>query len=157
MIEQGQYLPNIPVSELSSEGMQKHDLSELLKAKVAILFAVPGAFTPTCSNAHLPGFIDAYKQLQAKGVDYVGCLSVNDAFVMKAWGETQGQHQIHMLADGDGSFCSALGLTVDTKDFGGIRSKRFALIVKDAKVVHIAVDQPMQFEVSSAEAILKQL
>ncbi|WP_428774363.1 peroxiredoxin [Vibrio sp.] len=157
MIEQGQPLPNATISELTNDGMTNHQVSELFAGKKVVLFAVPGAFTPTCSEAHLPGYVALADQLKAKGVDMIACIAVNDAFVMHAWGEAQNANEIRMLADGDGSFAKALGLEMDTAGFGGIRSQRYAMIVDDGVVSLLNVEAPQQFEVSKAEVILEHL
>ncbi|MFZ6043617.1 peroxiredoxin, partial [Vibrio natriegens] len=124
MIEQGQKLPAATLSQLTKDGMVNHEVTELFAGKKVVLFAVPGAFTPTCSEAHLPGYVVLADQLKDKGVDLIACVSVNDAFVMKAWGEAQNASEIMMLADGDASFTKALGLEMDTESFGGVRSQR---------------------------------
>ena len=122
-----------------------------------MLFAVPGAFTPTCSESHLPGFVTLADQIKAKGVDLIACVSVNDAFVMQAWGEAQNASEILMLGDGDASFTKALGLEMDTAGFGGIRSRRYAMIIENGVVTQLNVEEPKQFEVSKAEVILDSL
>lgn len=157
MIEQGQSLPQHTFSHLTNEGMQTLTTDTLFANKKVILFAVPGAFTPTCSNTHLPGYVVHFDQFKALGVDSIICLSVNDAFVMKAWGEQQNAENIVMLADGDASFTTALGLDKDTGAFGGKRSQRYAMIVENGVVSYLAVEAEKQFEVSSAEALLAQL
>ena len=125
--------------------------------KKVVLFALPGAFTPTCSAAHLPGYVVNADQLKEKGVDTIACLSVNDAFVMQAWGEAQNAEQITMVGDGGGAFTKAVGLELDTADFGGVRSQRYAMIVDDGTVTALNIEEPKQFEVSSAEAMLAAL
>ncbi|WP_021023712.1 peroxiredoxin [Salinivibrio costicola] len=157
MIQQGQPLPSATLSELTAEGMQTHDIPALFANKKVVLFAVPGAFTPTCSESHLPGFVVKADEIKAKGVDMIACVSVNDAFVMQAWGEAQNANQIHMLADGDASFTKALGLEMDSGKFGGIRSQRYAMIIENGTVTHLNVEAPKSFDVSSAEAILDLL
>ncbi|MEZ9593452.1 peroxiredoxin [Shewanella sp. 10N.261.52.F9] len=157
MIEQGQKLPAGTLAELTKDGMVNHDVTELFTGKKVVLFAVPGAFTPTCSEAHLPGFIVFADQLKAKGVDLIACVSVNDAFVMKAWGDTQNAAELMMLADGDASFTQALGLEMDTAGFGGVRSQRYAMVVDNGVVTTLNVEAPKSFEVSTAEAILATL
>ncbi|OOF30160.1 peroxiredoxin [Salinivibrio proteolyticus] len=157
MIEQGQPLPTSTLSELTAEGMQTHDIPALFANKKVVLFAVPGAFTPTCSESHLPGFVVKADEIKAKGVDMIACVSVNDAFVMQAWGEAQNANQIHMLADGDGSFTQALGLEMDSGKFGGIRSQRYAMVIDNGIVTHLNLEAPKSFDVSSAEAILALL
>lgn len=155
MIEQGQKLPaGTMLGELTSEGMLTHNVTELFAGKKAVLFAVPGAFTPTCSESHLPGFVVLADQFQAKGVDIIACVSVNDAFVMKAWGAAQNAAELMMLADGDASFTKALGLEIDTAGFGGVRSQRYAMVIEDGVVTTLNIEAPKSFEVSKAEAIL---
>ena len=157
MIEQGQTLPEIMLTQLSADGMQTLSNKELFENKKVVLFAVPGAFTPTCSNAHLPEFITLADKIKAKGVDAIYCVSVNDAFVMKAWGESHNAEDILMLADGDASFTKALGLDKDTASFGGVRSSRYAMIVDNNVVTGLYVEQDKEFAVSRAEAVLKKL
>lgn len=157
MIEQGQTLPEITLTQLSADGMQTLSNKELFENKKVVLFAVPGAFTPTCSNAHLPEFITLADKIKAKGVDAIYCVSVNDAFVMKAWGESHNAEDILMLADGDASFTKALGLDKDTASFGGVRSSRYAMIVDNNVVTGLYVEQDKEFAVSRAEAVLEKL
>ncbi|MBO2614324.1 peroxiredoxin [Shewanella algae] len=157
MIAQGQALPDATLSQLAKEGMINHKVKELFAGKKAVLFAVPGAFTPTCSEAHLPGYVVLADELKAKGVDIIACVSVNDAFVMKAWGEAQNAGEIMMLADGDGAFAKALGLEMDTGAFGGLRSQRYAMVIDDGVVSLLNVEAPKTFEVSKAETILASL
>ena len=132
---------------------------ELFGGKKVVVFAVPGAFTPTCSEQHLPGYIAQASDIRAKGVDDILCVSVNDAFVMGAWGKDRGAGDaVTMIADGNGDFSKALGLDFDGSGIGfGIRSQRYAAIVEDGVVTKLAVEEPMKFEVSSAEAILAAL
>ncbi|MEL6117224.1 peroxiredoxin [Photobacterium sp. SP02] len=157
MIQQGQTLPAATLGELTKDGMVNHDVAELFAGKKVVLFAVPGAFTPTCSESHLPGYVVLADQLKAKGVDIIACVSVNDAFVMQAWGEAQNASEIMMLADGDGSFTKALGLEMDTATFGGLRSQRYAMIIDNGVVTQLNVEAPKEFEVSKAETILASL
>lgn len=157
MIQEGQALPAATLSELTKHGTVNHAITELFANKKVVLFAVPGAFTPTCSEAHLPGFVVLADQLKAKGVDIIACVSVNDAFVMKAWGENHQATDIMMLADGDASFTTALGLEMNTASFGGIRSKRYAMVLDNGVVTRLLVEAPKTFEVSSAEAVLASL
>ncbi|MDF0534640.1 peroxiredoxin [Shewanella sp. A32] len=157
MITQGQRLPEGKLSELTAEGVVEHQIRELFAKKKVVMFAVPGAFTPTCSNAHLPGFVALADEIKAKGVDLIICLAVNDAFVMKAWGEAQNATEIMMAADGDAAFTTALGLNFDTGHFGGIRSRRYAMIVDDGVVTLLNVDEPKVFKVSDARTILAAL
>ncbi|MBV7298264.1 peroxiredoxin [Enterovibrio paralichthyis] len=157
MIQKGQKLPTATLSELTNEGMVNHNTDELFANKRVVLFAVPGAFTPTCSNAHLPGYVVLADEIKAAGVDLIACVSVNDAFVMQAWGEAQNATEIRMLGDGDASFTKALGLEMDTATFGGIRSKRYAMVIENGVVTQLNVEEPKQFEVSNAETILATL
>jgi len=133
--------------------------AELFAGKKVVLVSVPGAFTPTCSAAHLPGFTGHAEQLKAGGVDTIAFMAVNDVFVMDAWGKDQGVgNSITMLADGNGEYAEALGLVMDGTAFGmGHRGQRFAIVVDDGSATHVAVEAPGQFDVSSAEAILKVL
>ena len=133
--------------------------SELFDGKKVVLFAVPGAFTPTCSAKHLPGFIENADAIRSRGVDTIACLSVNDVFVMAAWGKSAGAgDKVLMLADGNGEYARALGLELDASGFGmGMRSQRFSLIVDDGVVTELNIEPPGQFGVSSAETILEQL
>ncbi|ELI1595389.1 peroxiredoxin [Vibrio alginolyticus] len=157
MIQQGQALPVATLSELTADGMVNHDVTELFANKKVVLFAVPGAFTPTCSEAHLPGYVVLADELKAKGVDLIACVSVNDAFAMQAWGEAQNASEILMLGDGDASFTKALGLEMDTGGFGGIRSQRYAMIIENGTVTKLNVEEPKEFEASKAETILAAL
>ncbi|MFV0489729.1 MAG: peroxiredoxin [Vibrio fluvialis] len=157
MIEQGQHLPEGTLSQLTKDGMVNHNVKELFAGKKVVLFAVPGAFTPTCSEAHLPGYVVQADKLKEKGVDIIACVAVNDAFVMKAWGEAQNASELMMLADGDANFTKALGLEMDTAGFGGVRSQRYAMIIEDGVVTTLNVEAPKSFEVSKVEAILEAL
>ncbi len=155
----GDKIPNVPVMLATPEGPQKAETRDVLgKGKVA-LFAVPGAFTPTCSAKHLPGFVEGATALKKKGVDKIVCMSVNDAFVMKAWGEKQNAlDSVVMMADGNGEFARALGLQMDAKGFGmGDRSQRFSAILEDGVVKKLNVEKAGAFEVSGADYMLKQL
>lgn len=158
MIKQGDKIPDgVMLGELTNEGMLTHCVTDLCAGKKVVLFAVPGAFTPTCSESHLPGFVVLADQLKTKGVDIIACVSVNDAFVMKAWGDSQNATEIMMLSDGDASFTQALGLQMDTAGFGGIRSQRYAMVLEDGVVTELNVEAPKMFEVSKAEVILDLL
>lgn len=157
MIKQGQKLPQAKLSQITAEGMVEHDTSALFAGKKVVLFAVPGAFTPTCSDTHLPGYIVLADKFQEKGVDLIVCVAVNDAFVMKAWGNTHNASELLMLADGDASFANALGLTMDTKGFGGIRSQRYAMIIEDGVVTLLNVEAANELLVSNAETLLAAL
>lgn len=157
MIAQGQTLPAATLSQLTKDGMVNHQVTELFAGKKVVLFAVPGAFTPTCSEAHLPGYVVLADQFKAKGVDLIACVAVNDAFVMKAWGEAQNASELMMLADGDASFTKALGLEMDTAGFGGVRSQRYAMIIDNSVVTLLNVEEPKAFEASKAEVVLAAL
>jgi len=157
MIKQHSAMPEGQLQELKNGEMITHNTQELFANKKIVLFAVPGAFTPTCSAAHLPGYVVSADELKAKGVDAIICLSVNDAFVMNAWGESQNAENIMMLADGDGSYTKALGLSMDTATFGGVRSQRYAMIIDNGNVTNLQVEEAKSFEVSKAEVILEQL
>jgi len=154
MIKNGDKLPDASFQLLTEEGMQNLSTDDLFAGKKVVLFAVPGAFTPTCSEAHLPGYVVNADKLKAKGVDSIICLAVNDAFVMNAWGKAQNAEEIIMLADGNGAFTKAIGLDMDTGAFGGIRSQRYSILVDDGVVKQLNVEQPKQFEVSKAEVML---
>ncbi|WP_264875717.1 peroxiredoxin [Vibrio agarivorans] len=157
MIQTGQILPTANLSELAESGMITHNTDELFANKRVVLFAVPGAFTPTCSEAHLPGYVVLADEIKAAGVDIIACVSVNDAFVMQAWGEAQNANEIMMLADGDASFTKSLGLEMDTAAFGGVRSQRYAMIIDNGVVTQLNVEEAKQFEASKAETILAAL
>lgn len=157
MIAVNQTIPNATLSELTAEGMVNHTTDNLFTDKKVVLFAVPGAFTPTCSEEHLPGYVVHADQLKAKGVDSIICVSVNDAFVMKAWGADHNASELMMLGDGDASFTKALGLEMDTGAFGGTRSQRYAMVVENGVVTHLNVEEGGAFEASKAETILSAL
>ncbi|EEY98192.1 antioxidant putative [Vibrio sp. RC586] len=157
MIAIGQTLPNVQLSQRTAEGTLTHSVHTLFANKKVVLFAVPGAFTPTCSEAHLPGYVVLADKFKEKGVDLIACVSVNDAFVMKAWGENQNASEILMLADGDASFTQALGLEMNTGSFGGIRSQRYAMVIENNMVTLLNVEPPKTFELSKAETILASL
>ena len=155
----GQKIPSGKLKTMTAEGPKDITTDELFGGKKVVVFALPGAFTPTCSAKHLPGFVQHSAALKGKGVDTIACLSVNDAFVMGAWGKDQSVgDKVLMLADGSGDFTESLGLTLDLTPNGmGKRSKRYAMIVDDGTVSAISVEEPGKFEISSAEAVLKQL
>ena len=151
----------IPAATLNylKDGVQAISTGDLFAGKTVVLFAVPGAFTPTCSAKHLPGYVKHLDEIKAKGVDTVACMAVNDAFVMEAWAKSQNApEEIMMLADGNGVFSQSLGLEMDATAFGmGMRSKRFALVAKDGIVSQLFVEAPGEFKVSAAEAVLENL
>lgn len=157
MIALGQKLPIATLNQLTSEGMVNHDVAELFAGKKVVIFAVPGAFTPTCSEAHLPGYVVLADKFQEKGVDLIACVSVNDAFVMKAWGEAHNASELLMLGDGDASFTKALGLEKDTGSFGGVRSQRYAMVIEDGVVTMLNIEQAGEFEASKAETVIATL
>lgn len=152
-------IPSMKLTQATPDGPKEITTDEIFKGKKVVMFAVPGAFTPTCSVKHLPGFVQTVDQIKAKGVDSVVCLAVNDAFVMAAWAKQQDVNgKIIMLADGAAQLTKALGLELDLVARGmGIRCQRFALIANDGKVTHLAIEPPGGFDVSRAESILAQL
>lgn len=159
-IQIGDRIPSANLSRATDDGPRPVSTDEVFKGRTVALFAVPGAFTPTCSARHLPGFKDHLADLKAKGVDTVACVSVNDAFVMGAWADSQGigKDNIVMLGDGNGDFTRALGLSLDAKGFGmGERSQRYSMLVKDGVVDQLNIEQGGEFRVSSAEHLLAQL
>jgi peroxiredoxin len=156
MIQIGDRLPEQEFTFITESGKTTATSAELFGGKRVVIFALPGAFTPTCSQAHLPGFVVLADQFRQKGVELF-CLSVNDAFVMRAWQQAQNADAITMLADGDGAFSQALGLAKDTGAFGGLRAQRFALVAEDGVITELQVEAPGKFEVSSAEAMLKRV
>ena len=158
-VKVGDSIPSMKLMMGTAEGPKEVSTDDLFKGKKVVMFAVPGAFTPTCSAKHLPGFVQNVDAIKAKGVDSVICVAVNDAFVMGAWGKDQGTgDKVIMLADGSAALTKALGLELDLTARGlGIRSQRYALIVDDGKVTHVGVEAPGGFEVSKAESILAAL
>jgi peroxiredoxin len=158
-IKVGDKIPSVKLKTMADGQMKDVSTDEIFKGKKVVLFAVPGAFTPTCSAKHLPGFVEKAREIKAKGVDTIACMSVNDAFVMSAWAKDRGVgDKILMLADGNGDLAKALGLEMDGTGIGfGLRSQRFALVAQDGVVKHLAVEKPMKFEVSDADSILKAL
>lgn len=157
-VQVGDKVPAATMKVMGEKGPQDLTTSELFDGKKVVLFALPGAFTPTCSAAHLPGFVANADKIKAKGVDSIVCVSVNDAFVMSAWGEGQNAEEIIMAGDGNGEFTSAMGLEMDGSAFGlGTRSQRYAMIVDNGVVTALNVESGPTFEVSSAEAIMEAL
>jgi peroxiredoxin len=155
----GDHLPAATFTTFGPEGPRPITTDEIFKGKTVALFAVPGAFTPTCSAKHVPGFKAHAAEFRAKGVDTIACVSVNDVFVMKAWGADQEVgDDILMLADGNGAFTAAIGLELDAKGFGmGVRSQRYSLLAKDGVVTELNVEAGGEFRVSAAEYMLAQL
>jgi peroxiredoxin len=158
-IKTGDNVPKGKLSVMNADGPGALTTDELFSGKKVVLFAVPGAFTPTCSLKHLPGFAEQAAAIKAKGVDTVACMSVNDVFVMSAWGKSLvPDGSVLMLADGNGEYTKALGLELDATGFGmGMRAKRFSMIVDNGKVTELNIEPPGQFGLSSADTILEQL
>lgn len=158
-IKVGDSIPSAKLMMASAEGPKEVTTEEFFGGKTVVLFGVPGAFTPTCSAKHLPGFVNHIAAIRAKGVDAVACMAVNDVFVMGAWGKDQGTGEnVAMLADGSAAFTKAMGLEFDLTARGlGVRAQRFALVAKNGVVTHVAVEAPGAFDVSSAEAVLAAL
>ncbi|MGE7207663.1 peroxiredoxin [Sphingomonas sp. NPDC019816] len=157
-IKVGDRLPATTLVKVTPDGPEQVSTTDYFAGRRVALFAVPGAFTPTCSAQHLPGFVAQAGALKAKGVDEIACTSVNDAFVMKAWGQTSGSAGVTMLADGNADFAKAVGLTMDGSKFGmGMRSQRYTMLVNDGVVEQLFVEAPGEFKVSSAEHLLAQI
>ncbi len=158
-VKVGDKVPSAKFKFMSADGMKDMTTDELFAGKKVALFALPGAFTPTCSAKHLPGFIEKAAELKAKGIDKIACVSVNDAFVMDAWGKQQSAgDKVAMLGDGNGEFTKAMGLTMDgTANGMGTRSQRYAMVVDNGVIKQLFVEQPRAYEVSSAEHMLKNL
>ena len=154
----GDTIPNVTLMKVGENGPEAVDSADYFKGKKVALFSVPGAFTPTCSAKHLPGFVQNAEAFKAKGIDEIACTAVNDAFVMEAWRDRDGGEDVTMLADGNGEFVKALGLEMDGSRFGmGGRGQRFAMIVDDGKVAQLEVEAPGDFRVSSAEYLLSTM
>jgi peroxiredoxin len=157
-IAKGDRIPDVTLVKATESGPEKVQSGEYFAGKKVALFSVPGAFTPTCSAKHLPGFVDKANELKAKGVDEIACTAVNDAFVLGNWNKASGSSDITMLADGNGEFAKALGLTMDASGFGmGTRAQRYSMIVDDGVVAELNVEAPGDYKVSSAEHMLAQL
>ena len=157
-ISVGDRLPDVKLTKATENGPEAVQSSDYFKGKRVALFSVPGAFTPTCSAMHLPGYVEKAADLKSKGVDEIACTAVNDAFVMGAWGKASGSDDVTMLADGNGEFAQAVGLTMDGSGFGlGQRGQRFSMVVNDGVVEQLNVEAPGEFKVSSAEHMLGQL
>lgn len=157
MIEVGSALPEVEFTILEDGTVKNYRTDEIFEDKRVVMFALPGAFTPTCSQSHLPGYVALADKIKEKGVDLIICLSVNDAFVMHAWGEANNADEIMMLADGNGYFTRQIGLDMNTGDFGGIRSLRYSMLLEDGIIKQLNVEDPGQFEVSDAQAMLDSL
>lgn len=157
-IKEGDRIPDATLKMMGEKGPTDITTAEVFGGRKVVLFAVPGAYTPTCSQAHLPGFVVHADEIKAKGVDTIACMSVNDAFVMDSWGKDKNADELVMLADWNADLTRAMGLEMDASAFGlGVRSQRFAMIVDDGVVTKLAVEAPGKFEVSSAEAVLQAL
>jgi glutaredoxin/glutathione-dependent peroxiredoxin len=157
-IQVGDRLPDVPLAIGTAEGPKPTTSGEFFRGKRVALFAVPGAFTPTCSARHLPSYVEKAQDLKRAGVDEIACISVNDPFVMAAWGKADGSNEITMLADGNGAFADAVGLAMDGSKFGmGKRSQRYSMIVDDGVVEQLNVEAPGEYRASSAEYMLEQL
>jgi peroxiredoxin len=157
-ISVGDKMPAGELTVMTADGPNKVSAMELFGGKKVVLFSVPGAFTPTCSMKHLPGYIDNAAALQANGVDTIACMAVNDVFVMDAWGKSQdAADKVEMLADGNADYSKALGLELDASGFGmGTRGQRFSIVVNDGTVTHVNIEGPGEFKVSNAETALEQ-
>ncbi len=158
-IKVGDPIPSMKLMTATPDGPKEVSTDDLFRAKKVVMFAVPGAFTPTCSAKHLPGFVQNADAIHAKGVDTIVCMAVNDPFVLAAWAKEQGvEDKIVMLSDGSAQFTRALGLELDLMNRGlGVRSQRFALVAQDGRVTQLSIEQPGDFDVSRAEAILNAL
>jgi glutaredoxin/glutathione-dependent peroxiredoxin len=156
-ISVGERLPDVTLAIATADGPQPTSSGEFFKGKRVALFAVPGAFTPTCSARHLPSYVEKAGELKARGIDEIACISVNDPFVMAAWNKSDGSDDITMLADGNGEFAEATGLAMDAAKFGmGKRSQRYSMIVNDGVVEQLNVEAPGEYRASSAEHLLEQ-
>lgn len=159
MLKVGDKIPSAKLMQMTKDGPRPITTEELFNGKKVVLFALPGAFTPTCSAKHVPGFVQHAEDIRGKGVDTIACVSVNDAFVMNAWGKDQNAgDKVLMLADGNGEFTDKMGLSFDASGFGmGKRSQRYAMLVDNGTIKALNVEKPGAFEVSSAEAVMKLL
>jgi|SRR5690606_973794 len=157
-IKVGDKLPDVNFKIMGKEGPENISTADVFAGKKVVLFAVPGAFTPGCTVTHLPGYVVNADKIKAKGVDTIACVAVNDAFVMDAWGKSQNAEELLMLADGNGEFTRAVDLVMDASGYGmGSRSRRYAMIVDDGVVTHLAVEPAGGIDESSAEKILSHL
>ena len=154
----GDKVPDVKVVKASADGIEPVQTTDFFAGRKVVLFSVPGAFTPTCSAKHLPGFVEKAAELKARGVDEIACTAVNDPFVMKAWGAAAGSPEVTMLADGNGDLAKALDLVMDGTGFGlGLRGQRFAAVINDGVVEQLHVEAPGDFKVCSAEYVLEHL
>ena len=157
-VQVGDSIPDVTLKIMGENGPEDISTADVFSGKKVVMFAVPGAFTPTCSNAHLPGFVANADKIKEKGVDTIVCISVNDAFVMDAWGKAGNAEEIMMVGDGNCELANALGVTMDGSGFGlGTRSMRYSLVAEDGKITTLNLEQGGAYEVSSAEAILEVL
>ena len=158
-IKAGEKMPSGAFKTMTAEGAKEVGADALFAGKTVVLFSVPGAFTPTCDARHLPGYLQHFDALKAKGVDTIACMAVNDMFVMNAWGKSSNVgEKVLMLADGNGDYTRALGLELDARGFGmGMRGQRFAIVVKDGVATHVKIETGGEFRVSAAEYVLAQL
>ncbi|MCB1870615.1 MAG: peroxiredoxin [Gammaproteobacteria bacterium] len=157
MIEVGNRIPPVDITVVMQKDQETIGADKLFAGKKVVMFGLPGAFTPTCSASHLPGFVVLADEIKAHGVDMIACVSVNDVFVMRAWSEQQNAEEITMLADVGAEFSKALGLAADMPQLGGYRSIRYAMIIEDGIVTKLNVEEPKQFEVSDAKTMLAAL
>ncbi|MCB1860672.1 MAG: peroxiredoxin [Chromatiaceae bacterium] len=157
MIEVGNRIPSVDITVVTQKDQETIGADKLFAGKKVVMFGLPGAFTPTCSASHLPGFVVLADEIKAHGVDMIACVSVNDVFVMRAWSEQQNAEEITMLADVGAEFSKALGLAADMPQLGGYRSIRYAMIIEDGIVTKLNVEEPKQFEVSDAKTMLAAL
>lgn len=157
-IQEGQKIPEVTLHVMKDGRPRPVSTTELTAGRKVVIFAVPGAFTPTCSEQHLPGFVRNYEAIKSKGIDDIICVAVNDAFVMDAWGKDRGADDLVMAGDGNGNLAEALGLVMDGSGFGlGQRSQRYAMVVNDGVVTKLAVEAAGALDVSTAESILEHL
>ena len=157
-INVGDRLPDVSLTVATPDGPEQTTSTDFFAGRRVALFAVPGAYTPTCSARHLPSYVEKASELKAKGVDDIACISVNDPFVMSAWNKSDGSEDITMLADGNGAFADAIGLSMDASKFGmGKRSQRYSMLLNDGVVEQLNVEAPGEYRASSAETLLEQL
>ena len=157
-INVGDRLPDVPLTVATPDGPEQTTSTDFFAGRRVALFAVPGAYTPTCSARHLPSYVEKASELKGKGVDDIACISVNDPFVMSAWNKSDGSEDITMLADGNGAFAEAVGLSMDASKFGmGKRSQRYSMVVNDGVIEQLNVEAPGEYRASSAETLLEQL
>jgi peroxiredoxin len=157
-INVGDRLPDVPLTVATPDGPEQTTSTGFFAGRRVALFAVPGAYTPTCSARHLPSYVEKASELKSKGVDEIACISVNDPFVMSAWNKSDGSEDITMLADGNGAFADAIGLSMDASKFGmGKRSQRYSMLINDGVVEQLNVEAPGEYRASSAETLVEQL